>query len=521
MADQKPAYFISTSIPYVNAEPHIGHALEYTQTDAYARFYRQQGYDVFFLTGTDENALKNVQAAEAEGITTRELVDRNVEAFLEMAARLQASNDDFIRTSVDQRHFDGAEKLWKAVEASGDIYSKYYSGLYCVSCETFYSEEELVDGKCPVHKSVEPVHVEEENYFFKLSKYADELHRRISSDELQVVPETRKNEVLRFIESGLQDISISRSPERAKGWGVPVPDGSGQVMYVWIDALANYITALDYANEGPNYQRYWLNAADRVHAIGKDILRFHAIYWPGLLLSAGVPLPTHIVVHGFLTVNGEKMSKTTGNVVDTVETADLYGTDAVRYYLLREISPHGDGDFSIQRLVERFNADLANDLGNLLNRTVSMINRYRGGVIPESGSSSDLEQGLIELVEDASCRSEDLFSRYEPQAALNAIWEIVTGANGFIEQAAPWTLARSEKDGDEQAASQLDSVLFTLAVTIGNIAWLLQPVIPEAAAEISRQLGSSTVASLPVAGQHVTEPSPIFPRIEAEVVSGT
>ena len=517
MPNERQPYFISTSIPYVNAEPHVGHALEFAQTDAYARFFRSQGRDVFFLTGSDENALKNVQAAEAQGITTRELVDRNVLAFQRALEVLDASNDDFIRTSVDERHFRGVDRLWRAVDAQSDIYKRHYTGLYCVGCETFYTEEELIDGKCPVH-GTPPVEVEEENYFFRLSKYGDELHRRISSDELKIIPETRKNEVLRFIEAGLQDISISRSQERARGWGVQVPDDPSQVIYVWIDALANYITALGYGDEGDGelYKKYWENSPTRVHAIGKDILRFHAVYWPGILLSAGVPLPTHIVVHGFLTINGAKMSKTTGNVIDPIAVAEQYGADAVRYYLLREVSPHGDGDFSIGRLIERYNADLANDLGNLLNRSVSMINRYRDGVIPDAGESTGIESDLAETLERAATRYTELFAIYEPQQALVALWEAVTATNTYIELAQPWVLAREARGGDASAAARLDTVLCTLATTIGRLAQLLQPVIPSAAAEISRQLGSASLDELPVPGQKVATPSPIFPRIEVE-----
>ena len=515
MPNDRQAYFISTSIPYVNAEPHVGHALEFAQTDAYARFQRTQGKDVFFLTGSDENALKNVQAAEVLGLTTRDLVDQNVVAFQQALDVLDASNDDFIRTSVDERHFAGVDRLWKAVEASGDIYKQHYTGLYCVGCETFYNRDELIDGKCPVHETT-PVAVEEENYFFRLSKYGDELHRRISSDELKIVPETRKNEVLRFIEAGLQDISVSRSQERARGWGIEVPGDPDQVIYVWIDALANYITALDYGTDGAKYRRYWQDAPARVHAIGKDILRFHAVYWPGILLSAGVPLPTHVVVHGFLTINGAKMSKTTGNVIDPISVAEEYGADAVRYYLLREISPHGDGDFSVDRIIERYNADLANDLGNLLNRSISMINRYRDGVIPETGANTEIEESLGDTLAEAAARSTRELDAFEPLQALGAIWQAVTATNTYIEQAQPWVLAREARDGEQSADERLDTVLSTLATTIGRLAQLLQPVIPAAVDEIARQLGSSSVNGLPVAGQKVTDPTPIFPRIEVE-----
>ena len=516
MTANRPAYFISTSIPYVNARPHVGHALEYVQTDAYARFHRLLGEDVYFLSGSDENSLKNVQAAEAEGITTRALVDRNVTYFEEALAVLHGSNDGFIRTGVDPIHFAGAEKLWKAMEAGGDVYKKRYSGLYCVGEEAFFGEDELVNGLCPDRHP--PVLVEEENYFFRLSRYQDELHRLITNNELKIVPDTRRNEVLRFIERGLEDFSISRSQERARGWGVPVPGDPSQVMYVWVDALANYITALDYAQEGELYQRYWVNAARRVHEIGKNIVRFHAIYWPAMLLSAGLPLPTHIVVHGFLTIDGEKMSKSLGNVFDPTDVVSEYGADAVRYYLLREISPGGDGDFSLRRLTERYNSDLANDLGNLVNRTVSMINRYREGVVPAADELGELESSLNALSDAVATRATELMSAYEPQQALAAIWELVTATNTYVEQAAPWVLARAVRDGDQSADARLDTVLATLAATVGRIAWLLQPYLPAAATEIARQLGSATPEQQPIAGQRVTQPLPIFPRIEIKEV---
>ncbi|MEZ4571470.1 MAG: methionine--tRNA ligase [Thermomicrobiales bacterium] len=428
---------------------------------------------------------------------------------------LDCSNDDFIRTSVEDRHFDGVSKIWKLMDEAGDVYTRQYSGLYCVRCEQFYTEDELVDGLCPDHR-IPPVLVEEENYFFRLSKYGDELHRLISSDELRIVPESRKNEVLRFIEQGLEDFSISRSQQRARGWGVPVPGDESQVMYVWLDALANYVTALDYASDGELYERYWTNADERVHEIGKNIIRFHAIYWPGMLLSAGLPLPTHVVVHGFLTIDGEKMSKSLGNVIDPSEVVRDYGSDAVRYYFLREVSPHGDGDFSIGRLIERYNSDLANDLGNLLNRSVTMINRYRDGIVPEPGEATEIESNLASTLEQSTQRSTDLFHAYEPQQAIAAVWEAVTATNTYIELGQPWVLAREARNGDDDAAKRLDTVLATLAITIGRIAQLLQPVIPGAVEEIARQLGSESVDQLPTPGQRVTDPTPIFPRIEIE-----
>jgi methionyl-tRNA synthetase len=510
--EQQP-FFISTSIPYVNARPHVGHALEFVLTDVYARYARQQQRDVFFLSGSDENSLKNVQAAEALGIPTQELVDRYVGAFQELCSQLHISNDDFIRTSVDPRHIEGARLIWQAMVAAGDVYTRSYSGLYCVGCEQFYTPDELIDGRCPEHGTV-PERVEEENAFFRLSKYADALHDAISSERLQVVPRERKNEVLRFIEAGLEDFSISRSRERARGWGIAVPNDPGQVMYVWVDALANYITALDYATGGERFDRFWLQSPARVHVIGKGILRFHAVYWPAMLLSAGLPLPTHVVVHGYLTIGGQKISKSLGNVIDPLDVVARYGTDALRYYLLRDFSPFGDGDFTDEKLAIRYRADLANDLGNLLNRTISMLARYREGMIPMARAGTDLEDELNDALNTVTDRVEAAMDAWDPQTALIALWEVVTRANGYVENSAPWTLARAERDGAPH--QRLDTVLATLATTLARIAWLLEPFMPYTAARIAEQLGSASAHFAPYPGQRVGTPQPIFPRIEEE-----
>ncbi|HEU5348699.1 MAG TPA: methionine--tRNA ligase, partial [Ktedonobacterales bacterium] len=389
-----PRWYVSTTIPYVNAQPHIGFALELVLTDALARYHRRVGEDVFFLTGTDENALKNVQSAEREGIPVANLVERNSGRFRELSEVLEVSFDDFIRTSADPRHVPGVAKLWDTCARNGDIYKQAYRGLYCVGCELFYREDELINGLCPIHHTP-PEEVEEENYFFRLSRYADQLEALIASDTLRVVPETRKNEVLSFIRRGLEDFSISRSRERAHGWGIPVPGDDSQVIYVWYDALGNYITALGYADDGPLYQRYWQENPHRVHVLGKDVIRFHAVYWPALLLSAQIPLPSTVLVHGFLTIGGQKISKSLGNVVDPAQLAATYGAEAVRYFLLREISPFADSDFTLERFLRACNTDLADQLGNLLNRTINMIQRYSNGVIPASGPLTAAERPLV------------------------------------------------------------------------------------------------------------------------------
>ncbi len=484
-----PRWYITTAIPYVNARPHIGFALEAVQTDVLARYHRQKGEDVRFLTGTDENSLKNVQAAEREGIPTQRLVERNAAQFQALRGPLNLSFDDFIRTSTDPRHLAGVRKLWEACAQSGDIYKRTYQGLYCVGCEQFYTQDELANGLCPIHFT-RPELVEEENYFFHLSRYTDQLHDLIESDRLLIVPQTRKNEALSFIRRGLEDFSISRSQARAHGWGIPVPGDPEQVIYVWFDALGNYITALDYANEGPLYQRYWVQNPHRVHVIGKDILRFHAIYWPAMLISASVPLPTTIFVHGFITLNGERISKSRGNIIDPVELAERYGTDALRYYLLREIRATEDGDFTLERFIRTYNQDLADQLGNLLNRVVSMVSRYDGGIVPAPGPLEEIDQRLVSIADTLAQRVDAALARFAPEEALVAIWELVGAANKYVGGTEPWVLAKQRKaDPASRAAQRLATVLYNLVETLRLIAHYCAPFIPETAENIAAQLG--------------------------------
>ena len=516
-------FYITTSIPYVNARPHIGHALEFVQTDAFARFHRLMGDDTRFLTGTDENSLTNVLAAEREGIPTAELVERNAATFIDLTNLLDISNNDFIRTAVDERHIAGARKLWLACAANGDICKKHYSGLYCVRCEQFYTEDEMDDGLCPEHHIPLEL-VEEENYFFRLSRYGDQLLDRIDSGALRVIPETRKNEVRSFIARGLEDFSLSRSRTRARGWGVEVPGDPDQVMYVWFDALANYITALDYGRDQKLYGHYWVDNPHRVHVIGKGILRFHAVYWPGMLLSAGEPLPSTVFVHGYLTIDGEKMSKSLGNVVDPADLVDRYGAEGVRYWMLREVPPTGDADYTDDKLERRYNADLANDLGNLLNRTVSMIQRYRGGRIPATHDPSAGE--LLGITAIAEPIQTAMATDYDPQHALATIWDAIVRANRYVETTSPWVLSKAERSGDAEAARQLDTALYTLAETLRVVAVALQPFLPETSLRIAQQIGI-TIGERPwleelgwgilQPGTMVSSPEPIFPRLEAPV----
>ena len=375
-------FYVTTTIPYVNARPHLGFALELVQADVLARHHRRRGDEVRFLTGTDDNSLKNVLAAEAAGLPTRELVDRNAAAFQTLREPLALSFDDFIRTSRDPRHRPGVERFWRACAEAGDLYRKHYEGLYCVGCEQFYTAAELPRGRCREHDT-QPQLVAEENWFFRLSRYQDQLHGLISSGRLRIEPAARRNEVLGLIATGLEDFSISRSHTRARGWGIPVPNDPDQVIYVWWDALGNYITALDYGRGGQDYQHWWVRNQRRVHLLGNGVLRFHAVYWPAMLLSAGEPLPTDILVHDYLTVDGNKISKSTGSAIDPVALVERFGTDAVRWWLLREVPRLGDADFTIDKLTARANGDLANDLGNLVNRVVSMLHRYRDGQSPD------------------------------------------------------------------------------------------------------------------------------------------
>ncbi|MGH3429334.1 MAG: methionine--tRNA ligase, partial [Mycobacteriales bacterium] len=416
--------FITTAIPYVNGRPHVGHALELVQTDALARYRRQRGHEVRAQTGTDDNSLKNVQSAEAEGITPQQYVERVATQFAGLADSLDLSFDDFIKTSSDPRHAPGVAKLWNACDAGGDLYQKTYSGLYCVGCEVFYSPTELTDGRCVEH-GTEPETVAEENYFFRLSRYADQLTKLIDSDELRIEPAARKREVLAFIATGLEDFSVSRSVARARGWGIPVPTDPSQVIYVWYDALANYITAPGYGadreTDSADFKHWWNDSDERIHVIGKGILRFHAVYWPAMLLSAGLRLPSTIFVHEYLTAGGEKISKSTGNAEDPGDIAARYGTDALRWWMLRDVARAGDTDYTDSRLIGRANEDLANNIGNLVNRTLSMVRRYRDGVVPPVAAENPAAAQLRALREAASGEIDQALTGFDFRQAAEVI----------------------------------------------------------------------------------------------------
>ncbi|MCB0063211.1 MAG: methionine--tRNA ligase [Caldilineaceae bacterium] len=522
---QASTWYITTSIPYVNAQPHIGHALELIQADTLARYYRLTGATVRLQSGTDENALKNVQAAERAGVATAALVEQNAQQFYALQGRLGLALDDFIRTSVDERHRFGVEKLWRACAANGDIYKQPYRGLYCVGCELFYTEEELVDGCCPVHATVPDI-VEEENYFFRLSRYGDRLHALIERDQLRIVPESRKNEVLSFIRRGLHDFSISRSQLRAKGWGIRVPDDPSGVIYVWFDALVNYITGPGYATNAAEYQRFWAGAGERLHVIGKDITRFHAIYWPAMLLSAGLPLPTTILVHGFITINGDKISKSKGNVIDPVALVEAYGTDALRYYLLRKVPTTGDANFTLDEFVLTYNADLADQLGNLVQRVVKMVERYCGRQVPTPGALNALDQALVATAVATQEVVDIAMAEFALHRAIEAVRELVVAANKYVVDVAPWTVAKGAAQGSADAQTTLDTTLYVLLETVRLIGHYLAPFLPDTATAIAKQLGlGEAEANQPWAsalrwgqlasGAALPPAQPLFPKLPA------
>jgi methionyl-tRNA synthetase len=507
--------YLSTTIPYVNARPHLGHALELVQADVLARHGRLAGDQVRFQTGTDDNSLKNVLAAEAEGVAVTELVARYAAAFAALREPLALSFDDFIRTSSDPRHRPGVERLWQACADRGDLYLKHYEGRYCVGCEQFYRPAELRDGLCPEHLT-QPRLVAEENWFFRLSRYADQLHDLVSSGALRIEPAARRNEVLGIIAGGLEDFSASRSTARARGWGIPVPGDPGQVIYVWWDALGNYVTALGYGSgEAGDYQRWWTGADRRVHLVGKGVLRFHAVYWPAILLSAGEPLPTDILVHDYLTVGGRKISKSgpAGDGADPAALAARYGTDAVRWWLLREVPRLGDADFTAARLVARANDDLANDLGNLVSRAVTLVHRYRHGKVPRAGAApgqparhAPAGRALAEARHQIPQRIAAALAAFDYRSATAAVWEVVEEANRYVERAEPWRLARAERDGDAAAGAGLDESLALLIGTCSQLGRDLAPFLPGLAARIQAACDDSA-GSLPAA-------EPVFPRLE-------
>ncbi|MBV9260436.1 MAG: methionine--tRNA ligase [Pseudolabrys sp.] len=511
-------FYITTAISYPNGPPHIGHAYEVIATDAIARFMRLDGYDVYFLTGTDEHGQKMQQTASREGMTPRALADRNVDSFRAMAKKLNCSNDDFIRTTED-RHYKSSIGIWEKMAANGDIYLSNYSGWYSVRDEAYYAEDEthLNEQKVRVaSKTGTPVDwVEEASYFFKLSSYQDkllDLYKRVPDF---VLPRERLNEVASFVAGGLKDLSISRT---TFNWGVPVPGAPKHVMYVWVDALTNYITAVGYPDtKDEKFKRYWPAA---LHVIGKDIVRFHAVYWPAFLMSAGIEVPKRIFSHGFLFNRGEKMSKSVGNVIDPFTLSNAYGVDQLRYFFLREVPFGQDGNYSHEAIVNRINADLANDLGNLAQRSLSMIGKQLGGILPKPGVFSDNDKTILTAADGMIAEARDHMKTQQLHQMLNHVWSVVADANRYFAREAPWALAKS--DPAKQA-----TVLYVTAEVIRQVAILAQPVMPQSAGKLLDLLGvpenERSFAMLGGAhrlapGTQLPPPSGVFPRyVEPEV----
>ena len=491
-------FYITTAISYPNGPPHIGHAYEAIAADVIARFHRSQGRDVRFQTGTDEHGLKMAQAARAEGVEPRAFADKMSLLFQEMCDRLNVSYDRFIRTS-EADHYRASQAIWSAMEERGDLYLDRYEGWYSVRDEAYYEEEELTSAEDGTKLSPQGTPVEwtvEESWFFRLSNYQQPLlaHYAAHSDFIQ--PESRRNEVVRFVEGGLKDLSISRT---SFDWGVPVPGSDNHVMYVWLDALTNYITGLGYPDKTELWERYW--PVD-VHLIGKDVVRFHAVYWPAFLMSAGVELPKTVYGHGFLLSRGEKMSKSVGNVVDPLGLSEAFGVDALRYFLMREVTFGQDGSYSAEAIVNRVNAELANSFGNLAQRTLSMIFKNLGGVLPEAGEATE-DKELLTKVEAACSELTQRFGQYGFSAGLEAWMAAVFACNAYVDAQAPWALRKT--DADRMAA-----VLGTLVVAVRQLTQAVAPVIPEAADKLLTLIDSGRD------GQPIAQPQPLFPRLELE-----
>ncbi len=466
-------FYITTSIAYMNAPPHIGFVLELIQADVIARWHRLKGEDVFFLTGSDEHGMKIEKRANEEGKTPKELVDENTEKFKQLKQLLTLSYDNYIRTT-DEEHIKTAQKIWKLLEK--DIYKKKYTGKYCYGCESFKTERDLVNGKCKEHDRLPEV-IEEENYFFRLSKYEDKLEQLIVSDKIQILPKSRKNEVLNFIRQGLEDVSFSR-PIESVSWSIPVPGDRTQGMYVWCDALTNYLSGIGYISDTKKFKKYW--PAD-LHIIGKDILRFHAVIWPAMLLSAGLPLPKRIFVHGFITSGGRKMSKSLGNVIDPVTQVKKYGSEQLRYFLLREIPAGDDGDFSEDVFVERINSELADALGNLVNRVFVLIEKMSDSTVPKELVDTDLKKPALH----AAKLMEKHLDELNFHKALESIWKFIDAVNKYASRNEPW-----KKQGQELA-----KILYNLAESVRFIAVLLNPFMPVTSEKILTQLGIKEVCA--------------------------
>ncbi|MCP1851989.1 MULTISPECIES: methionine--tRNA ligase [unclassified Bradyrhizobium] len=507
-ADRGNVFYITTAIAYPNGQPHIGHAYEAIATDALARFQRLDGKDVFFLTGTDEHGQKMIQTAAGEGMTPFDLATRNAARFKEMDERLNVSFDRFIRTS-EPAHHKSVQEIWRRMQDNGDIYIDTYAGWYSVRDEAYYAEEETVVGEDNVRRGPQgtPVEwVEEKSYFFKLSAYQDKLLHLYESQPDFIGPDSRRNEVMSFVRGGLKDLSISRT---TFDWGVKVPDDPEHVMYVWVDALTNYITGVGYPDENDKHWRYW--PAD-VHIIGKDIIRFHAVYWPAFLMSAGIPVQKRVYAHGFLFNRGEKMSKSVGNVVDPFNLAEQYGVDQMRYFFLREVPFGQDGNYNHEAIVARINADLANDFGNLAQRSLSMIAKQLGGVLPEPGEFSDNDKAILAQADAMLETSRTAMATQQIHQWLNTVWAVVAEANRYFAGEAPWALAKTDP-------ARQKTVLYVTAEVVRQIAIMAQAVMPESCGKMLDSLGIAAdarsfaaVAERIKPGTVLPAPVGVFPR---------
>ncbi|HEX9881894.1 MAG TPA: methionine--tRNA ligase [Hyphomicrobium sp.] len=519
-------FYITTAISYPNGAPHIGHAYEAIATDTIARFERLDGKDVYFLTGTDEHGLKMKQTAAKEGLTPRELADRNAKRFREMAGVLGLSNDDFIRTT-EERHYTSVQEIWRRMEKAGDIFLKNYGGWYSVRDEAFYAESETVVGPDNVRRGPQGTPVEwtqEETYFFRLSAYEDKLLRHYEANPDFILPPERRNEVVSFVKGGLEDLSISRT---TLDWGIPVPTANPEegtnaplhVMYVWVDALTNYITGVGFPDEAAKLWHFW--PAD-VHVIGKDILRFHAVYWPAFLMSADIELPKRVFSHGFVLNKGEKMSKSIGNVVDPFDLVHAYGLDPVRYFFLREVNFGHDGNYSPEAIANRINADLANDLGNLAQRSLSMIAKNCAGKVPEPGTFTEADKAILAAADAMHAKAREAMDRQAITKYLDAVWAVVAEANRYFAGEEPWAKKKTDP-------KRMETILYVTAEVVRQVAILAAPVTPHAAKKLLELLGQDDEAHTFKAlgpggrlkpGTVLPEPSGVFPRYippEAEV----